>query len=124
MVKSNKLFKVLVVVLAILAIFSFMSTVQAVVDIPSFTTSLDATEPTDSGAKDKVTTVANSVLWIIQVVGIAAGVIIIAYMGVKYITASPDGKADFKKQAYVYVLGAAFLMLAPTIAKAVFSAVQ
>ena len=58
-----------------------------------------------------------------QAVGIAAGVIIIAYMGVKYITSSPDGKADFKKQAYVYVLGAAFLMLAPTIARAVFNAI-
>ena len=63
-------------------------------------------------------------MWIIQAVGIVAGVVIIAYMGIKYITSSPDGKAEIKKQAYVYVLGAAFLMLAPTIAAAVFNAVK
>lgn len=123
MVKNNKLFKVLAIVLIVLAVFSFVGTVQAADDVITKFTTLTPSEPANSGAGDKITGVANSVLWIMQAVGIAAGVIIIAYMGVKYITSSPDGKADFKKQAYVYVLGAAFLMLAPTIARAVFNAI-
>lgn len=124
MVKSNKLFKVLVVVLAILAIFSFISTVQAA-DLAINPTEITAQQPTNAGnAPQKIKDVTKNILWIVQAVGIAAGVIIIAYMGVKYITSSPDGKAEFKKQAYVYVLGAGFLILAPTIANAVFTLIN
>ena len=119
MVKNNKLFKVLLIILvAISIVVSFSGIVNADVSIDTFSGSIKANKP------DEDTTISNptqSILYVIQAVGIAAGVIIIAYMGVKYITSSPEGKAELKKQAYVYILGAAFLMLAPTIASAVFN---
>lgn len=121
MVKNNKLFKVLLIILvAISIVVSFSGIVNADVSIDTFSGSIKANKP--DGIED--TTITNpiqSILYVIQAVGIAAGVIIIAYMGVKYITSSPEGKAELKKQAYVYILGAAFLMLAPTIASAVFN---
>lgn len=121
MVKNNKLFKVLLIILvAISIVVSFSGIVNADVSIDTFSGSIKANKP--DGIKDTtITNPTQSILYVIQAVGIAAGVIIIAYMGVKYITSSPEGKAELKKQAYVYILGAAFLMLAPTIASAVFN---
>lgn len=122
MVKNNKLFKVLLIILVVISIVvSFSGIVNADVSIDTFSKSIKAEQP--DGLKDTtiITNPTQSILYAIQAVGIAAGVIIIAYMGVKYITSSPEGKAELKKQAYVYILGAAFLMLAPTIASAVFN---
>lgn len=124
MVKNNKLFKVLLIILVVISIVvSFSGIVNADVSIDTFSKSIKADKP--DGLEDTtITNPTQSILYVIQAVGIAAGVIIIAYMGVKYITSSPDGKAELKKQAYVYILGAAFLILAPTIASEVFHLLQ
>ena len=60
-------------------------------------------------------------MYIIQAVGIVAGIVVLAYMGIKYITSSPDGKAEIKKQAFIYIGGAALLMLAPFVASTIFN---
>lgn len=126
MVKNNKLFKVLAIVLAIICIVSITGVVNGA-DLPiNPEAGIESKNPTpgDNSASSKITGLTGNILWIIQAVGIAAGVVIIAYMGIKYITSAPDGKAEIKKQAYVYVLGAAFLILAPTIASLVFKTVN
>lgn len=122
MVKNNKLFKVLAVLLIVVCVTSIASCVFADTLIDTFT-QVSATAP--SGLSDSTfKNVTNNVIYIIQAVGIVAGIVIIAYMGIRYITSSPDGKAEIKKQAAIYILGAAFLMLAPTIAAIVFNAVN
>lgn len=124
MMKKNKLLKVLLIVLAIVSIVCVSGVVRANeasgedIDIGTFS-NITPSKPGDLDTKT-ITNVSSSILYIIQAVGIAAGVIIIAYMGIKYITSSPEGKAELKKQAYVYILGAAFLILAPTIATQIF----
>ena len=47
-------------------------------------------------------------------IGVAAGVVMIAVLGVKYILASPEGKADLKKQAVMYFIGAALIVSGST----------
>lgn len=125
MVKNNKLFKVLLIILiAISIVASFSGIVNAKVDVNTFSNNIDASAPTGVSADTTITKTTGNILYVIQAIGIAAGVVIIAYMGIKYITSSPEGKAELKKQAYVYILGAAFLILAPTIASAVFNLLQ
>ena len=41
------------------------------------------------------------ILGIVQAVGMSIAVIILVWLGVKYIMASPDGKAEIKKQQAV-----------------------
>ena len=136
MVKSNKLFKILAIMLvAICLVSAFSGVVNAGttgqqqptggggITVNDYTSSITASDP-GGQAGSKIKSVANSVLFILQAVGMVAGVAIIAYMGIKYITSSPDGKAEIKKQAAIYILGAALLMLAPTIAQLVFNAVN
>lgn len=57
--------------------------------------------------------------WLVQAAGIVTGVCVIAYTGFKYIISSPDGKADLKDKAPLYVIGAFLIMSAATVVRIV-----
>lgn len=51
----------------------------------------------------------------IRVVGTATAIVTLTYLGVKYIMAAPEGKADFKKSAYIYIVGAILVFAASNV---------
>lgn len=57
----------------------------------------------------------SNILGIVTVICYAAAVIMLLYLGVKYITASPEGKAEIKKTAIQYVIGAVLVFAAGTV---------
>lgn len=59
------------------------------------------------------------ILGAFQAVGAACAVIILVYIGIKYVLESPDGKAVLKKRLPTYIVGAAFVFSAPQIAEIV-----
>ena len=67
----------------------------------------------ETGAK--VSTAGNTIIGIIQIVGVSVAVIMLIFLGVKYVSAAPGEKADVKKSALVYVIGAAFILAATAI---------
>ena len=58
---------------------------------------------------------ANTILSALMWIGIAIAVGMMIFLGIKYVTSSPDGKADLKKQLGIYVLGLVFILGATTI---------
>lgn len=58
---------------------------------------------------------ANSILGALMWIGIAIAVGMLIFLGIKYVTSSPDGKADLKKQLGIYILGFVFIVGATTI---------
>ena len=54
-------------------------------------------------------------------IGIIAGVAIIAIFGIKYMMGSLEEKAEYKKTMIPFIVGAVVLMLAPQIAKFIFT---
>ena len=70
-----------------------------------------------------VNEMAGKIFYVAAAICYGAAVIIVVVKGVQFMLAAPEGKAEIKKQAAVYVLGAAFLMLAPTVASIVFNLV-
>lgn len=68
-----------------------------------------------SNASTKVQEVANIILGIVQVVAVAVAVIMLIVLAVKYISASPEGKADIKKSATLYIVGAVLLFASTAI---------
>ena len=50
----------------------------------------------NTGAATAVTKTANNIIGIVQVICYAAAVIMLIYLGIKFITASPEGKAEIK----------------------------
>ena len=65
-----------------------------------------------------------NILGVIQWIGFIVGIGMVIYIGVKYITAGAGGKAEVKSTMVPWLVGAACVALAPTIASAIFSMFQ
>lgn len=61
---------------------------------------------------NSATTISNTagkILYIVRIIGMAVAVIMLTILGIKYVAASPNEKADYKKGMTVYVIGAVLL---------------
>lgn len=111
--KSKKLIKVLSFVTILLTIIMAVSPVFADMPDPS-----EFTGTSGSGAS-MVNTAVNMILGIVQIVAVGVAVIMLIVLAIKYISASPEGKADIKKTAVQYVVGAVLLFGASGILQVV-----
>ena len=103
--KMSKIISAVLIITTILSAFSIVFASGPA--IPS------GTAPT-SGTDD-VTTITNWVIYIIQIIAFAAAVIMLIFVGIKFLTASPEGKAEVKKTAVIYIVGAVLLFAATGI---------
>lgn len=58
---------------------------------------------------DKVNTITSTVITSIRVIGVAVAIVMLLTLAMKYMTAAPGDKADIKKSAIQYVVGAIVL---------------
>ena len=65
-----------------------------------------------SNATNEATTLAGKIINIVQVVGAGIAIIMLVVLGIKWIGASPSGKAQIAKSARYYVLGAILIFAA------------
>ena len=115
----TKLMKVMaVILLAAMVVVSLASSVNAsdVMTFSGVTTDsvVDGAQDT-SGAAKSINRIVGSILTIVQVVGCGVAVIMLIVLAIKYISAAPGDKADIKKHAVVYVVGAVVLFAASGI---------
>lgn len=68
-----------------------------------------------SGAASSVNRIIGALLTVVQVVGSGVAVIMLIVLAIKYISAAPSDKAEIKKHAVVYVVGAVVLFAAAGI---------
>ena len=110
---NTKTIKVLTIIATIvLAVSLGASTVFALT--PS---QMTGTPPTGTEIKD----LGNKVIGILQTVGVVLSVVILVILGIKYMMGSAEEKADYKKTMIPYIIGAACIFLAPTIANMLYS---
>ena len=62
-----------------------------------------------------VRNVANRILGIIQIICYVAAIVLLIFLGIKFATASPEGKATVKNSAIIYVVGAVLIFAAGSI---------
>lgn len=95
--------RVINILLILMLMLSFATQVFAEVPDPkSFT-------GTTSNGSNKLSSFGNIILGMVQVVAVAVAVIMLIVLGVKYMSAAPSDKADIKKSATGYILGAVLL---------------
>ena len=102
--KGIKIVSIILLAVALLATVACTIS-SAAVTIPS------ATDPNTTSLDSTVGAVFGIIRW----GGIIIAVIIAMFLGIKYITASPDGKAEIKKTLALYIGGIALLLSASTI---------
>lgn len=105
---NKKSMKILTVIL--LAVVLLM-----VVGSPVFATDVPKPALINGDNLDEVNNTVETILGIIQWGGIIAAVVMAMFIGIKYITASPDGKAEVKKTLAFYIAGCAILLSASAI---------
>lgn len=65
--------------------------------------------PQTSNAAANVQNIAGKVLNIVQIVGVAVATIMLTILGIRYVSLSPNEKAEYKKGLTIYVIGAVLL---------------
>lgn len=83
----------------------------------AFATEVDWTPSSkgDGTTATKFKGILNTILGIVEVIGIAVAVIMLVVLAIKYISAAPNDKADIKKSATMYIVGAVVLFAASGI---------
>jgi len=74
-----------------------------------------ATSNSDSDAISSVNTIAGSIISIVKVICAGIAIIMLTVIAMKYMLAAPSEKADIKKHAVVYVVGAVIMFAATGI---------
>ena len=110
---KNKTFKLGMVILILIMLVS--------ISISSFALEpIDIEANTSAQGTTEITNVGNSIVGILQVVGIVLSVIILIVLGIKYMMGSAEEKAEYKKTMMPYVVGAALIFAASALAQVIY----
>lgn len=101
---KNSVAKILTIMLVAILIASISTFVLADMPDPDI---FDG--DTSTAAAQSVEDMANTIIGIIQVVAVAVAVVMLIVLAIKYISAAPEGKAEIKKHAVIYIVGAVLL---------------
>lgn len=113
---SKKSMKIIsIVAFVVMALLAIGNVALAATTIPG---------PTDPQGTENINNTVGTVLGVIRWGGIIVAVIIAMFIGIKFITASPEGKAEVKKTAIFYIAGIVILLSASAIVTVIGNSVQ
>ena len=86
-------------------------TLVLTVTIPTMALSIPSPNYNAAGTQG-IRSAGQNIAGIAATIGVAVAVVILIWLAIKYITAAPSDKADIKKSATAYVIGAILLFAA------------
>lgn len=106
--------KILKIIIALLLIFVIvMFTSQPVfADVPKKITTIFKDKNDKSNATNTVADTIGAVINAAQIIGMGVAIVMLIVIGIRYVYASPSGKAQLAKTTRIYVLGAVLLFCA------------
>lgn len=109
------------ILLTIMLVTSIAGVVFAAPDIDKTIGDIDGAK---AGDTTKVTNIGGKIINIIQVVGIVVAIAVVLIIGIKYMTASVEQKAEYKKVMIPYIIGAVLLVAGTSIVKVIFNTIN
>ena len=109
----KKVSKILFVVMILMSITLMTFNVNAAVDPSEYT----GNEQYDTGGLSEF---GQNIIQIVSVIGSIGSVIVLIILGIKYMMGSAEEKAEYKKTLLPYIIGAALVFAATSIAGIVF----
>lgn len=67
---------------------------------------------------------SNKFLGALEVIGTGVAIVMLIYIAIKYMLVAPEGKAEYKKTAIAYAIGAVILFAAPKLVKVIMEIAQ
>lgn len=113
--------RIFIIFMSIMLIFTTMQCVVSNAEDPEAGTGMMskiedlASSQSDSTAVTSVNNIAGAIISIAQVICAGVAIIMITVIAMKYMMAAPSEKADIKKHAVVYVVGAVIMFAATAI---------
>lgn len=119
MKKTIKIISILFILISL--IFSTTTYVQADIDIKP-----DEYKPEKITAQEggRAIEMAGKILRIVRTLGVVAAMVVLSIIGLKYMLASLDEKANYKENMIPYIVGCALLVLCTTLPSIIYSIVQ
>lgn len=105
---SKKILFILTILMLICVMASFLKTSYAY-DYTTDIKNINKETGSDSNSKGKVTDVVGAILKTARVIATGVALIMIVVLAMKYMMAAPGEKAEIKKHAVVYIVGAIVL---------------
>ena len=105
---SDRKVKIISTMIICLILILTATVVNAAADISDF-------KPKETDASDKIAGGTGVVITVVQTIGIGIAIVMLIALAIKYISAAPSDKADIKKSAIVYIIGAILLFAASGI---------
>ena len=117
----KKLSKILLFVATVMLVITLTTSVMAATGTTVTPEDMTGESSADVG---EITNIGNSIIRILSTIGIVASVIVLIVLGIKYMMGSAEEKAEYKKTLMPYVIGAALVFAASTIAQMVYTFMQ
>lgn len=111
---AKKVMKMIAIMLIASMVVAICSQAVLAVDDGTSLTQFDG-KTDNSGASDSAQNIIGALITIVQIIGTGVAIIMLIVLAIKYISAAPGDKADIKKHAVVYVVGAIVLFAATGI---------
>ena len=80
----------------------------------------DITGSASVSGTTEIKTLGNSIVGILQVVGIVLSVVVIIVLGIKYMLGSAEEKSEYKKSMLPYIVGAALIFAGSIFANVIY----
>lgn len=107
--KKTKLLKIAIVLLSLTIIISNFLTVISNAEY-KWKDKINAFDTTsETAVTGTVTTILGTVVSVVRIIGAGVALIMVIVVAIKYMSAAPSEKADFKKAAIPYLIGAMVL---------------
>lgn len=115
----KKIISSILIISVILILFNFNATYAT--DITDGTSVISAMEGSSdmSSSENSIGDIINTVIGLLQVAGTGIAVVVVSFLGIKYLLASPSEKADTKKSILPIVIGCVLLFGAVNLMAAV-----
>ena len=115
----KKTIKVLFVLIILASIFGTTNSVMAALN--SSGVSPDSYKGDAGYSTTSIDTIGNQIIRIVSTIGSIAAVIVLVVLGIKYMMGSAEEKAEYKKTLLPYIIGAALVFAASSIATIIFN---
>lgn len=113
--KTLKILTVLFIVSIMLLVFT---TIVRASDTEEL---LGGIQSNTKGSTSQSQQIGGLIVGIVQTIGTIVAVVVVAVLGIKYMTGSTEEKAEYKKTMLPYLVGAIILFLGVTIVRVIYS---
>ncbi len=118
---KRKIVKIVLIFTLLLTIFNSYTVVQADIINPlNDPSNYDPKKSSEQVGSDKLVAKVEHILGVINVVGVVVAIIILMFIGIKYMVGSVEEKAEYKSTMMAYLIGAILLFSITTIANVLY----